>query len=367
MMTLRVILDEILTPLPGIDPRYAEELARALIAAAPRGTDVEGVVSASTEAEYEEIAARLPGLGGLYKSALARRELVLAWHRGFTRLPGGGMIHSPSLLAPLARHDRLNNTGDQIVVTIHGTAAWTDPDRVPGRAASWIQGMGKRARRYADAIVVPTHAVAAQVAEVLDVGDRVRVIEAAPSSTLTLPVDAEAHRSRLGLRGRFLVAPTLGAGASATLKALALLDDDVLLAVLDGDSARVVTEVAAERVVILPALTAADRAAVLDGAAALLHVEGEVGFGLPLLDAFALGTPVVHADDAEALEIAADAALAIEPGDDASRGERIADAVRRVLDDRELADRLAVFGQDRARVFSWRSTAEKTWQLHADL
>ncbi len=367
MVSLRVILDEVLTPLPGIDARYAEELARALITAAPRGTDVEGVVSASTEAEYEELAARLPGLGGLYKSALARRELVLAWHRGFTRLPGGGMIHSPSLLAPLARHDRLNNAGDQIVVTIHGTAAWTDPDRVPGKAASWIQGMGKRAQRYADAIVVPTHAVAAQVAEVLDVGERIRVIEAAPSSALTLPADADAHLSRLGLHGRFLVTPTLAAGSSATVDALARLDDDIMLAVLDGDPARVVTEVAAERVVILPALNAAARAAVLDGAAALVQVDGEVGFGLPLLDAFALGTPVVHTDDAAALEIAADAALAIEPGDEASRAERIADAVRRVLDDRDLADRLAVVGQDRARVFSWRSAAEKTWQLHADL
>jgi len=38
-----------------------------------------------------------------------------------------------------------------------------------------------------------------------------------------------------------------------------------------------------------------------------------------------------------------------------------------VLDDPGLAERLAYSGSDRAKAFSWRSSAEKVWQLHADL
>ena len=107
MTTLRVVIDGILDPTSRGVARYTEELARALILVAPRGTEVEGIVSASTEPEYADLHDRLPGLTRLYKTALSRRELVRAWQHGFTTSPGGGMIHAPSLLAPLRRHDRL--------------------------------------------------------------------------------------------------------------------------------------------------------------------------------------------------------------------------------------------------------------------
>ncbi len=374
MVSLRVIIDEILAPLPGGEARYAEELTRALIASAPRGAQVEGVISASTEAQYEEIAAMLPGLDGLFKSALTHRALALAWRRGYTRLPGGGMIHSPSLLAPLARHDRVNNERNQTIVTIHDAVAWTHPEAIGSRAANWYQGMAARAQRYADAIVVPTHAVAARLADLLDVGDRLRVIAGAASTGLVVPSDADERVIRLGLGGRFLITTrgsTAPRGSRDVLAALTHLDTDVQLAVLDAESADNLAAVAAElgfdrdRVIALRGLAAAGRAAVLDRAAALVLAGEEVGFGLPMLDAFSLGTPVIHSDHDTAVEIAAEAGLIVESGEDLP--ERLATAMRTILDDREAAGRLAVLGQDRAGAFSWRSAAEKTWQLHADL
>jgi hypothetical protein len=38
-----------------------------------------------------------------------------------------------------------------------------------------------------------------------------------------------------------------------------------------------------------------------------------------------------------------------------------------VLGDTKLAERLRIFGSDRAKAFTWRDTAERVWQLHADL
>jgi hypothetical protein len=38
-----------------------------------------------------------------------------------------------------------------------------------------------------------------------------------------------------------------------------------------------------------------------------------------------------------------------------------------VLDDGALRERLSVLASDRARAFSWRDSAERVWQLHADL
>src|SRR3954451_5915609 len=101
MITLRVIVDEVTAVPNGGMSRYAEELTRALIATAPRGSDVAGIVSASPEPDYQRIAELLPGLRELYKSPLARRELSAAWQHGFTRLPGAGIVHATSLLAPL--------------------------------------------------------------------------------------------------------------------------------------------------------------------------------------------------------------------------------------------------------------------------
>ena len=95
MSTLRVIVDDVLAPTPNGQSRYAEELTRALIATAPRGASVEGVVSASPEAEYEDLLDRLPGLA-LHKSSLARRELAAAWQHGFTRLPASCTLRASS-------------------------------------------------------------------------------------------------------------------------------------------------------------------------------------------------------------------------------------------------------------------------------
>jgi len=222
--------------------------------------------------------------------------------------------------------------------------------------------------------VVPTHAVAARLADLLDVGDRLRVIAGAASTGLVVPLDADERIARLGLGGRFLVTTggsTAPRGSREVLAALTHLDSDVQLAVLDAESAEILASAAAElgfgqdRVIAVHGLRQPDRAAVLDRAVAVVLAGEEVGFGLPMLDAFSLGTPVIHSDHDTAVEISADAGLIVESGEDLP--ERLAAAMRTVLDDREAAERLAVFGQDRAGAFSWRSAAEKTWQLHADL
>ena len=195
--TLRVIVDQMIAPVPGGIGRYTEELTRELIATAPRGCDVVGVVSASPESDYVDIAqpvarARRP----VQERALPARTLGRVAARVHAT-PGHGMLHATSLLAPLARHDRLNR-GDQVAVTLHDTVPWTHPETLTPHGVSWHKAMAKRAERYADAIVVPTHAVAEQLAELIDFGDRVRVIGGAASPGLRPPSDARRSSGRTG-------------------------------------------------------------------------------------------------------------------------------------------------------------------------
>ena len=374
MTTLRVILDEMLSSTPGSVGRYTEELVRELIATAPRGCYVEAVVAASTEAEYAAIEERLPGLRTLHKSSLARRELQAAWQHGFTRLPGKGMVHATSLLAPLARHDRLND-GDQIAVTVHDTVAWSRPDSLSPRTVSWNKAMLKRAQRYADAIVVPSHAVADQLGEIIDLGDRVRIISGAASTALDVPLDADERAERLALPDSYVLA--IGGleprkGIDQLVAAMPRIDVPLLIVGPAADDADLAAAVAAaglepSRVRGLGRLTDDDLAVAVDRAGVFAYPNLEEGFGMPVLEAFALGTPVVHSDAPALLELAVDAGVVVERGDDEGYAERLADGINSVLTDPALAERLAYSGSDRAKAFSWRSSAEKVWQLHADL
>ena len=375
MTILRVIVEPMLDPTPGGISRYTEELTRELIRSAPSGCSVEGVIAASTEAAYSSVRERLPGLAGLHKSTLARRELTAAWQHGFTRLPG--MIHSPSLLAPLARHDRLNN-GDQIAVTVHDVVAWTHPESIGSRAAAWHKAMAKRAQKYADAIVVPTHAVGDQLADIGDFGDRIRVIGGAVSSKLTRPVDADARAERLGLPERYLLAVDgleAHRGIGELIRALAQPGAAELPLLIvgpaDGDEAlaAIIAEVALPdgHVRGLGNLADADLAVVIERATVFVVPSLEEGFGIRMIEAFHFGTPVVHSDAAALIEVAGDAGVVVARADADGYPERLARAISQVVEDSALAERLGISGQDRAKAFSWRNSAEKVWQLHADL
>ena len=375
MITLRVIVDEVLAPVPNGISRYAEDLTRALIATAPPGCSVEGVVAASPEAEYVDLLDRLPGMS-LFKSSLARRELASAWAHGFTRLPG--MIHAPSLLAPLSKHDRIN-TNEQTVVTMHDVTAWVHPGSLESRGIGWHRAMARRAHRYADALIVPTHAVADQLAEFLDFGDRVRVIGGAVGSTLAVPADAEARAAKLGLPGQYIV--SVGGlderrGLDLLLGALSeKASGDIPLVVVGPDdngsgsilAAATAAGIAADRILALGYLGDADLSVVLDRATALVLPSRLEGFGLPLLEAFHFGTPVIHSDTPALIEVAGDAGLVVPLEDDSDYPHRLAEAIASVASDSALAANLATASRDRSRLFSWENSAEKVWQLHADL
>jgi len=377
--TLRVIVDQIVAPIPGGIGRYTEELTRELIRRAPRGCDVSGVVSASPEADYERIATLLPGITDLFKSVLARRELELAWQHGFTRLPGSGMLHATGLFAPLFKHDRVNESGSQTVVTIHDVIPWTNPEALSPRRVNWYKAMVKRSYKYADAVVVPTHAVAGQLREIVDFGERVRVIGGAVSTKLRLPIDPDARAERLALPEKYIL--SIGTlqehkGIGRLIEALALPELDgipLLVAGPEGWKGLDVEGLARDagldegRVRSLGYLADADLAVVLDRAAVFVFPSLAEGFGLPIVEAFSLGTPVVHSDDPAVLEVSAGAGLAVPRAEPETYHERLATAIASVLADPQLAERMGFEGQDRARAFSWSDSADRVWQLHADL
>lgn len=373
--TLRLIVDQIVAPVPGAVGRYTADLARSLVSTAPEGCAVEGIISATAADESERVLSEVPGLTEVYKTSLPRRELAAAWQLGLTTSPGGGFIHAPSLFAPLRKHSR--DAGTQIVVTVHDLLAWTHPEALSGTTVAWQKGMMKRARKHADAVVVPTHALAEQIGMVADLGDRVRVIPTAPRSGLEVGPDAERRRAELELPAEYIVVSgTLEPrkGVVDVLSALGRQDaPDIALVVIGPESwgeqhlatAAEEAGLAPERVRSLDEPAAADLAAVLDGALAFVAPSHDEGSGTSLIEAFSLGVPVIHSDIPAYAEVSAGAGLAVSLGDDFV--DTLLAAITGVVDGPALAERLVISGHDRARAFTWTDSAERVWQLHADL
>lgn len=80
------------------------------------------------------------------------------------------------------------------------------------------------------------------------------------------------------------------------------------------------------------------------------------GFGLPVLEAMACGTPVVCSDHCSLPEVVGDAAMLVDPAD----VDAIAACVLRVIGDDALKLRLSEAGMQRARRFTWEKAAEQT-------
>jgi glycosyltransferase involved in cell wall biosynthesis len=83
------------------------------------------------------------------------------------------------------------------------------------------------------------------------------------------------------------------------------------------------------------------------------------GFGLPVLEAFACGTPVVTSNKGSLPEVAGDAALLADP----KNPQQIAKAVLRLLNDREFRDEQTRRGFEQVKRFSWRKAASQTYDI----
>ena len=85
------------------------------------------------------------------------------------------------------------------------------------------------------------------------------------------------------------------------------------------------------------------------------------GFGLPVLEAMTRGVPVACSSRASLSEVAGDAALLFDPESPAA----IAEAIRRLLDDDALVERLRTAGRAQAGRFTWSATAAATLASYA--
>jgi glycosyltransferase involved in cell wall biosynthesis len=119
-----------------------------------------------------------------------------------------------------------------------------------------------------------------------------------------------------------------------------------------------------DRVRILGFVADEDLPAIYNLAGAFAFPSLYEGFGLPVLEAMACGTPVVAADNSSLPEVVGEAGLLVAAND----REALAGALFRLLTDQPLRARLSAAGQQQAERFSWKAAARQllaTYQHYA--
>lgn len=96
------------------------------------------------------------------------------------------------------------------------------------------------------------------------------------------------------------------------------------------------------------------------GAVAFIYPSIFEGFGLPVLEAMACGTPVVTSNSSSLPEVVGSAGLMVDP----YNADALARALVRIVEDRALRSRLSEEGRQQAAKFTWQRTAELTLNVY---
>ena len=129
------------------------------------------------------------------------------------------------------------------------------------------------------------------------------------------------------------------------------------------DPLRIARELGIEKYIITPGWIAEeDRPLLYAAATVFVYPSRYEGFGLPVLEAMACGTPVVTSNAASIPELAGGAAFQLDPNDT----KHMAAPILRLCTEEDSRDDLIERGLDQAEKFTWQKTARETLAAYKD-
>ena len=313
--------------------RYVRELVAAL-RAGPAASDL----------DLDVIVADPPGPEAMWEQVGLPLRL---WR---TR---AAVVHAPNCFLPLVRPC-------PGVVTVHDLAFEAHPEDFAPRTAWKFRTLTPRAVRSAERVICVSRFTADDVVARYGADEeRLRVIPNGPSLA-TSTVDPPPGPYLLAI-GDLRAKKNLG----RLVEAFGRLREEGLphRLLLAGTDAGQGASLAAPGVELLGYVLDERLDALLRGADALVHPSLYEGFGLVLVEAMARGCPVAAARATALPETAGDAAWYFDPLDVGD----MARAIREVVADRELRERLVAAGRARAAELSWERSAALTADVYREL
>lgn len=329
-------------------------VSRALRAALERRADVEvRTVGGGPRVAHGTAARRLLAL---------RHDLL--WYplegRAAARRAGARIYHCTALRAPL-RSGALPT-----VVTVHDLNFLVRPETVSRWNRRYSRATVRRVLAAADRIVAVSRATADDLDHLLGVdGARVRVVHNAVDDDFlhgrpgTLPAGIDGAAPFVLFVGTPEPRKNLPRLAEAVARLRASGRGERLV-VAGGEGWGSVPLGAPDAVVALGRVSDAELRALYAHARCLVLPSLHEGFGLPALEAMAMGCPVVAAQSGALPEVCGDAAVLVDPLSVTS----IAEGIRAAMDD---GARLREAGRRRARAFRWSRSAARMVEVYCEL
>ncbi|MFN2569084.1 MAG: glycosyltransferase family 4 protein [Candidatus Dormibacteria bacterium] len=264
------------------------------------------------------------------------------------------------------------------VVTVHDVEMWrtAGPDGLRGAALrAYAAAVGRMLRRCA-AIIAVSEITAAEAADTLRLEPRrVHVVPHGVTPEFhdrRRPSDAGVLEAAGLSRGPYLL--WVGSlrhhdprkGLDILLDAVAQLPPPVPTVALAGATGREAERLASRardlgiRMVLCGRRGDTDLAALYRGAAVVTLPSTHEGFGFPVLEAMACGSPVVATTAGNIPAVAGEAAILVQPGDAGA----LSDALRSALTGPEPAARLRKLAGSRAESFTWERCAARTAEVY---
>ncbi|HST79029.1 MAG TPA: glycosyltransferase family 1 protein [Verrucomicrobiae bacterium] len=283
------------------------------------------------------------------------------------------VLHSPAYIAPL-------NSPCPAVVTVHDITYLLYPEHFASWWVAYMKAVMPRVLRSAAAIICGSQHSKADIVRTYRVpAGKVHVIPYGIDSRFSPSAKLDPHwAAQLNIRREYLLhvgelshrknIPTL-------LRAVAQLRQhgdwgkrQVVLAGPESQGMLGASEIhdtireegLSEIVVLAGRVPDEQLAGLYTGASLLVMPSLYEGFGFPVLEAMASGTPVIASNTSSLPEVAGDAAILVPPHDEAA----LADAIRDVLNRIETAEGLRRRGLAQSKRFSWAHTAEETARIY---
>jgi glycosyltransferase involved in cell wall biosynthesis len=373
-------LEQLLQPVPGGTGRYAAAIARLLPVLFP-GDVVAPFVARHPRPEVESAFRRF-GIEAVAADAvvlpLPRPLLYDSWHlagapaptRRAPSLAACDLVHAPSPAVP-------PRGGRPLVVSVHDAAFVLFPEAYPRRGLRFHrQGVAAAARR-ADLVLTGSSAAAEEIAAHTPIpAARIRVVPYGVDHVAATAADVAATLGRFGLsdlpyvlwvgtleprKNVGTLVRAFGSLARAVPHRLVLVGPEGWLRrglVPGDDTARV-----GDRLRVLGHVPESDLRALYAGADLFCLPSLHEGFGLPVLEAMAQGTPVVCADVPALAEVSGGAARLVPP----LAVDEWSAALAELLDDARLRSALAQRGRARAAELSWERCVTGTRAVYEEL
>ena len=349
---------------------YVHELAAALAARAGPGHTLALFTSSWKDRPAPDLHSALPGVT-IHDRRVPVRVLNWCWHRAGG--PTVELLTGSRFDVVHAAHPLLIPARDAArVVTIHDLEFLDRPAQTHAEIRRDYARFVRAHAQRAEAVLTSSQHSARRIAEALAVRAE-RVVVAAPGPPRWAAAGRRAPRDPGGYLlfiGTLEPRKNLGTLLDAYQRLVAARPDAPILKVAGrmgpsaGDWLRRITEPPlAGHVEYVGYVPDAGRRELFEGASALLIPSWHEGFGLPALEAMALGLPVVASDRGALPEVLGDAGVFVSPED----ADALAEAIQRVLEDRAFADACVQNGLTRAAGLSWGRAADTVWALYADL